>query len=147
MSDAGDDLGAYFLSPSILKNEQITSPSLGWLLPSKLFWKDTEILVQSSLKNYTLNDLQQYFMYDYLNSQNSYIFVMYYLQILKKIFFFSHRDIGIPNAWEFKKDNEKYQLDFTAPGVEVHCLYGSKVETVEKFVYNFIVKKNLNRDT
>ncbi|XP_012229348.1 lysosomal phospholipase A and acyltransferase-like [Linepithema humile] len=103
----GDDLGAYFLRPSVLRNEQITSPSLGWLLPSKLFWKDTEILVQSDVKNYTLNNLQQYFI-----------------------------DIGIPNAWEFRKDNEKYQLDFTAPGVEVHCLYGSNVDTVEKLLYN-----------
>ncbi|XP_012540155.1 phospholipase A2 group XV isoform X1 [Monomorium pharaonis] len=102
----GDDLGTYFLSESILKNEQITNPSLGWLLPSKLFWKDTEILVQSDQKNYTLNDLQQYF-----------------------------KDIDVPNAWEFRKDNEKYQLDFTAPGVEVHCLYGSKVDTVEKLYY------------
>ncbi|KAL6443138.1 hypothetical protein ACFW04_002827 [Cataglyphis niger] len=102
----GDDLGAYFLRESVLRNEQITSPSLGWLLPSKLFWKETEILIQSDLKNYTLNNLQQYFI-----------------------------DIGIPNAWEFRKDNEKYQLDFTAPGVEVHCLYGSKVQTVEKLYY------------
>ncbi|XP_029156457.1 group XV phospholipase A2-like [Nylanderia fulva] len=102
----GDDLGAYFLRESVLRDEQITSPSLGWLLPSKLFWKETEILIQSDLKNYTLNNLQQYFI-----------------------------DIGVPNAWEFRKDNEKYQLDFTAPGVEVHCLYGSKVQTVEKLYY------------
>ncbi|XP_011632124.1 group XV phospholipase A2-like isoform X1 [Pogonomyrmex barbatus] len=102
----GDDLGAYFLRESILRDEQITSPSLGWLLPSKLFWKDTEILVQSDQKNYTLNNLQQYFI-----------------------------DIDVPNAWEFRKDNEKYQLDFTAPGVKVYCLYGSKVNTVEKLYY------------
>lgn len=62
----GDDLGVYFLRESVLRNEQITSPSLGWLLPSKLFWKETDILVQSDLKNYTLNNLQQYFMYDRL---------------------------------------------------------------------------------
>lgn len=58
----GDDLGAYLLRQSILKDEQITSPSLGWLLPSKLFWKDTEILVQSEQKNYTLLTLQDYLM-------------------------------------------------------------------------------------
>lgn len=58
----GDDLGAYLLRQSILKDQQITSPSLGWLLPSRLFWKDTEILVQSEQKNYTLLTLQDYLM-------------------------------------------------------------------------------------
>lgn len=57
MSNVGDDLGAYFLRPNVLRDEQITSLSLGWLLPSKLFWKDTEIVVQQSgLKNYTLSN-------------------------------------------------------------------------------------------
>ncbi|XP_033191455.1 lysosomal phospholipase A and acyltransferase [Bombus vancouverensis nearcticus] len=102
----GDDLGAYLLRQSILKDEQITSPSLGWLLPSRLFWKDTEILVQSEQKNYTLLTLQDYLI-----------------------------DINVPNGWEFRKDNEKYQLDFTAPEVEVHCLYGSGIDTVEKLYY------------
>lgn len=54
---------------------------------------------------------------------------------------FIHSDIGVPNAWEFRKDNEKYQMDFTAPGVEVHCLYGSNVTTVEKYVYNLYNRK------
>lgn len=52
--------------------------------------------------------------------------------IFKSIFIC--RDINVPNAWEFRKDNEKYQLNLTAPGVEVHCLYGSKVQTVEKYI-------------
>lgn len=102
----GDDLGAYLLRQSILKDEQITSPSLGWLLPSSLFWKKNELLVQSENKNYTLSNLQDYLI-----------------------------DINVPNGWEFRKDNEKYQLDFTAPGVEVHCLYGSGVDTVERLYY------------
>ena len=102
----GDDLDAYFLRQSILKDEQITSPSLGWLLPSRLFWKETEILVQTEQKNYTLSTLQDYLI-----------------------------DINVPNAWEFRKDNEKYQLNFQAPGVEVHCLYGAGVRTVERLYY------------
>lgn len=102
----GDDLGAYLLRQSTLKYEQITSPSLGWLLPSKLFWKDTEILVQTAEKNYTLSTLRDYLI-----------------------------DINVPNGWEFRKDNEKYQLDFTAPGVEVHCLYGAGVDTVQRLYY------------
>lgn len=43
-----------------------------------------------------------------------------------------HRDINVPNGWEFRKDNEKFQLDFRPPGVELHCLHGVKVDTVEK---------------
>lgn len=102
----GDDLGAYLLRQSILKDQQITSPSLGWLLPSRLFWKETEVLVESEQKNYTLSTLQDYLI-----------------------------DINVPNAYEFKKDNEKYELNFAAPGVEVHCLYGIGIETVERLYY------------
>ncbi|XP_057334018.1 phospholipase A2 group XV-like [Microplitis mediator] len=102
----GDNLGTYVLRESILKDQQITSPSLGWLLPSKIFWKETEVLVQTQIKNYTLLDLQQFFL-----------------------------DINVPNGWEFRKDTEKFQTDFTAPGVEVHCLHGINVGTVERLYY------------
>lgn len=30
-----------------------------------------------------------------------------------------------------REDTIKY-TDFTAPGVEIHCLYGSGIDTVEK---------------
>ncbi|XP_015118642.1 group XV phospholipase A2 isoform X2 [Diachasma alloeum] len=102
----GDDLGAYLLRESILRNQQITSPSLGWLIPSKLFWKGSEVLVQTETRNYTLDNLQQFFL-----------------------------DINVPDGWEFRKDTEKYQNDFTAPGVEVHCLHGANVDTVERLYY------------
>lgn len=102
----GDDLGAYLLRQSTLKDEQITSPSLGWLLPSKLFWKETEVLVETDKKNYTLANLRDFLI-----------------------------DVNVPNGWEFRKDNEKYQLNFSPPGVEIHCLYGYKIDTVEKLYY------------
>lgn len=38
----------------------------------------------------------------------------------------------MPNGWEFRKDNVKYQLNFSPPGVELHCLHGVSVDTVEK---------------
>ncbi|KAK2587100.1 hypothetical protein KPH14_002866 [Odynerus spinipes] len=102
----GDDLGAYLLRQSVLKEEQISNPSLGWLLPSKLFWKESEVLVETETKNYTLANLKDFLI-----------------------------DINVPNGWEFRKNTEKYQLNFTAPGVEIHCLYGEKVDTVEKLYY------------
>lgn len=58
---AGDDLGSYVLRESILREMQITSPSLSWLLPSPLFWKESEVLVQTGNKNYTINNLKAFF--------------------------------------------------------------------------------------
>lgn len=58
----GDDLGAYLLRESILKDQQITSPSLGWLLPSKIFWKENETLVETLERNYTYADIRQFLM-------------------------------------------------------------------------------------
>ncbi|XP_045458033.1 phospholipase A2 group XV-like [Melitaea cinxia] len=102
----GDDLGSRMLSESTLRAEQITCPSLAWLLPSPNFWKPSEVLVQTDKFNYTINDLQKLFT-----------------------------DMEVPNAWEMRKDTEKYSRDFSAPGVELHCLYGLNVSTVERLVY------------
>lgn len=49
-----------------------------------------------------------------------------------KNFYFLNRGIGFPDGWEMRKDTEPYQLHFKPPGVEVHCLYGVEVDTVEK---------------
>lgn len=102
----GDNLGSFALRESVMREEQITSPSLAWLLPSKLFWKPDEILVQTDKKNYTINDLEAFF-----------------------------QGIDFTDGWEMRKDTEKYQLDFKPPGVEVHCLYGTNVQTVERLYY------------
>lgn len=39
-----------------------------------------------------------------------------------------------------RKDTISYQLNFQPPGVEVHCLYGANVNTVERYnrCYNLI---------
>ncbi|XP_060518883.1 phospholipase A2 group XV-like isoform X2 [Cylas formicarius] len=102
----GDDLGSYFLRESVMRTEQITSPSLAWLLPSKLFWKPDEILIHAENKNYTLNNLEEFF-----------------------------RDIYFTDGWEMRKDTEPYQLDYNAPGVEMHCLWGTDVDTIEQLYY------------
>lgn len=46
------------------------------------------------------------------------------------------RDVGTTNAWNLEKTTRN--INWTAPSIEVHCLYGSNVATVEKFVYNFV---------
>ncbi|KAL4710278.1 hypothetical protein ACJJTC_003558 [Scirpophaga incertulas] len=102
----GDDLGSLVLRESIMRTQQITCPSLAWLLPSSLFWKPSEVLVQTDKFNYTIKDLQKLFT-----------------------------DMDLPNAWEMHKDTQKYTADFTPPGVEVHCIYGYNITTVERLVY------------
>ncbi|XP_075212925.1 lysosomal phospholipase A and acyltransferase-like [Lycorma delicatula] len=102
----GDDLGVYVLREKTLREMQITSPSLAWLLPSALFWKPNETLVITDSKNYSLSNLKDFF-----------------------------DEIDYSVAWEMRKDVEKYSLDFTAPGVEVHCLHGYGVSTVDKLAY------------
>lgn len=102
----GDDLGSYALRESIMRLQQITSPSLAWLLPSPLYWKSNEVLVETDKKNFTLNNLKEFFY-----------------------------GISYPNGWEMKRDTEVYQLDFRPPGVEIHCIYGTGVDTVERLYY------------
>ncbi|XP_077284078.1 lysosomal phospholipase A and acyltransferase-like [Arctopsyche grandis] len=102
----GDNLGTFVLRESILREQQITAPSLAWLLPSPLFWKDAEVLVQTDKYNYTVKDLQKFFS-----------------------------DLDYINGWEMRKDTIQYTMDFSPPGVDLHCLYGSSVPTVERLVY------------
>lgn len=50
---------------------------------------------------------------------------------------FNYRDIGNPNAVEMRKDLAVFD-NFTAPGVEMHCLYGHNVDdTVDRFGFYF----------
>lgn len=57
----GDDLGSYALNGKVMRAEQITSPSLSWLLPSPHFWKPDEVLVQNQNRTYTLSQLEEFF--------------------------------------------------------------------------------------
>uniref|UniRef100_A0A1I8P7E8 Group XV phospholipase A2 n=1 Tax=Stomoxys calcitrans TaxID=35570 RepID=A0A1I8P7E8_STOCA len=102
----GDDLDSFFLSGKILKDEQITNPSTAWLLPSPLFWKSNDILVKTPSRVYTMAQLEQYF-----------------------------DDIDYRTGWEMRKDTLHYTLNFSPPGVELHCLYGEGLDTVERLEY------------
>lgn len=57
----GDDLGSYALNAKVMRAEQITNPSLAWLLPSPLFWNAEEVLVQTLNKTYKMGNLNEYF--------------------------------------------------------------------------------------
>lgn len=101
----GDDLGALALRASVMRQEQITMPSLAFLLPSPSFWKQDEVLVRTANREYTMGQLEDFF-----------------------------NDLGFPIGYEMQKDMMPY-LDFSPPNVEVHCIYGSGLPTVEVLSY------------
>lgn len=98
----GDDLGAFALRASVMRECQISMPSLSFLLPYPAFWKPNEVLVRTRTRNYTFSTLNEFF-----------------------------DDLDYPIGWEMRKDNQKYVDNFAAPNVEIHCIYGSKINTVE----------------
>uniref|UniRef100_A0A1A9WZY5 Group XV phospholipase A2 n=1 Tax=Glossina brevipalpis TaxID=37001 RepID=A0A1A9WZY5_9MUSC len=102
----GDDLDSFLLSGKILKEEQISNPSTAWLLPSPLFWDSNEILATTPKRVYTMAQLDQFF-----------------------------NDVGFPNGWEMRKDTMRHVLNFSPPDVELHCLYGDGIATVQQLAY------------
>lgn len=71
-----------------------------------MFWKTNAILVQTPTRDYTLGQLEEFFS-----------------------------DLKLPLGWEMRKDILNYTTNFTPPGVEVHCLYGKNVNTVDRIKY------------
>ncbi|XP_046386151.1 phospholipase A2 group XV-like [Ischnura elegans] len=103
----GDNLGVFVVREGVLREEQRSSPSLAWLLPSTNFWKHDEVLVTTAdAKNYTVQDFEEFF-----------------------------RDIDYKTGWEMRKDVLSIANDFTFPGVEIHCLHGYGVNTVDRLDY------------
>ncbi|XP_031619143.1 group XV phospholipase A2-like [Contarinia nasturtii] len=106
----GDTLNSKFLNNVKMKSVQETFPSIVWLMPSQYFWKSDETLAILQDKNYTIENIDAFF-----------------------------NDINMPNIVEIRKDLSGYN-DVTSPGVDVHCLFGSSVDTVE--MLNFGEKYN-----
>ncbi|XP_011207799.1 phospholipase A2 group XV [Bactrocera dorsalis] len=102
----GDDLDSFLLSGKILKEEQITNPSTAWLLPSPLFWRPSEVLVETPSRVYTMSQMKQYF-----------------------------DDIDYSVGWKMRADNMQFTLNFSPPEIELHCLYGDGLDTVERLQY------------
>jgi len=73
------------------------------------------------------------YMQEFPCSSKNYAFIYYggwklvpYMQYLFV------RAIGYAVGWEMRKDVERYSVDFEAPGVEVHCLHGYGVDTMNR---------------
>lgn len=58
----GYDLGEYVLPNYAMKSVQKSCSSLAWLMPSQHFWKQHELLVKTSVKNYSLSNIDELFL-------------------------------------------------------------------------------------
>lgn len=104
---SGENLGVVVINPLSVRLEQRSAPSLAYMLPNHLFWNESEVLVKTLNRSYGLSDYEAFF-----------------------------RDIGFPDGFEMYKDTRPYILNNAAPGVEVHCLHGQNISTIERIEYH-----------
>lgn len=81
-------------------------PSTAFLLPNDQFWNQSEVLVVTPEKNYTVADYKQYFT-----------------------------DLNFTDGFNMWIDTKNLVHDLTPPEVPVHCLHGSGVPTLDTLVF------------
>lgn len=103
---SGDNFGVLVIPSLSLRKNVRTFPSLAYLLPSQDVFPADKILVKNRKKRYTVNDYKEFF-----------------------------NDINYPAGYEMWLDVRNLSTPARAPGVEVHCLHGNKVSTMEALDY------------
>ena len=104
---SGDNFGVIVVPSLTIRQDERTFPSLAYLLPSDKLWSGDEVLMQSSLRNYTSHNYRSFF-----------------------------EDINYMVGYNMWLDVRNLTYDLTPPGVEVHCLHGHGIDTMHKLVYN-----------
>lgn len=104
---SGDNFGVLVIPSLSLRKDVRTFPSLAYLLPTKEVWRSDQVLVRNRQKKYTVEDYQQFFT-----------------------------DINYPVGYEMWLDVKNLTAQLAAPQVEVHCLHGNKVTTMERLDYD-----------
>lgn len=103
---SGDNLGVIVINAMTVRAEQRCAPSTAFLLPSDKFWAPDDVLIETADKNYTVANYEEFF-----------------------------HDINWPIGYEMWLDNKDAIHDLLPPGVEVHCLYGVGIQTIDRMVY------------
>ncbi|XP_053213978.1 phospholipase A2 group XV-like [Panonychus citri] len=105
---SGDNFGVLTVTALTIRKEERTFPSLAYLLPSYHFWPDSEVLVSTGVKNYTIGEFGQFF-----------------------------RDINYTSGYEMWSDTKDLTQSMDPPGITIHCLHGIGLPTMSSLVYDY----------
>lgn len=103
---SGDNFGVIVVPTLTIRDDERTFPSLAYLLPSDNVFDTNKVVVQTKRKQYTVGNYKD--LFEDINYQVGY------------------------NMWLDVK-NLTYSL--TPPGVEVFCVHGVGLDTMDKLIY------------
>lgn len=85
---------------------QRSMPSASFLMPSNQFWNNSEVLIQTTIRNYTVSDYKQFFV-----------------------------ELNFTDGYLMREDTGNLVNPLKPPNVEVHCLYGYGLDTAKSYIY------------